>query len=266
MTVNGPDILAANRLDVLTALANCETADLPTLKSALITIAWDSQEELTQVRPTGIARALTLFLAGTWSSAELEDWANLLESREDIGFDNATEDWTRSALHELANPALEGRLTTTRAQALLSTAPVAPGGASLRSEIERYIQQLLDLDDNRLDWLKPTVKREQLLPLYLAWLAAPCLRVDGSVVLWRYEDDPPTITPLRYGQTYRTGICEASKKYPLLRILLPPPPLDAVRCSACLGSGVVSKERPHLIRNCGGTGWTVPTEAPEDAI
>ena len=59
------------------------------------------------------------FLAGRTSAIEVENWANAIEGRDDIGFEPANEQLLRELVHELANPLLTQPLTRERAIELL---------------------------------------------------------------------------------------------------------------------------------------------------
>jgi hypothetical protein len=85
------------RKNILLSLINY-SKKLEEIKKELLGLPWDSDEELVFIS------CLTLFnvLNKGISEAELEEWANLIEGREDIGFiDN-----TQEIIFEIANPTL----------------------------------------------------------------------------------------------------------------------------------------------------------------
>ena len=77
---------------------------------------WDSDIDLVVMTAMHFSHALRRYCLGEISASEIEDWANALESREDLGFASAA---LRELLHELANPLLTEPLTQSRAQHLL---------------------------------------------------------------------------------------------------------------------------------------------------
>jgi hypothetical protein len=85
---------------------------------ALASFAWDS-EALVQLRRVHVSKALRGFLARAYTAAEVERWAEVVEGRDDIGFDPADATALREVIFELASPELEGVLTDERARTLL---------------------------------------------------------------------------------------------------------------------------------------------------
>ena len=77
--------------------------------SELSVFGWDSDEVLVTLDASHISSILNRFLSGDASETDVEDWANAIEGREDIGFplDSPVAD----ALDELANPLLTKPLT-----------------------------------------------------------------------------------------------------------------------------------------------------------
>jgi hypothetical protein len=74
---------------------------------------WDSESDLVVMNAQDFARVLRRYCLGEIASPEIEDWANALECREDLGFASAT---LRELLHELANPLLTESLSNARAK------------------------------------------------------------------------------------------------------------------------------------------------------
>lgn len=62
-----------------------------------------------------VREALGRFLASVSSAYEIEEWANLIEGREDIGYASEA---VKGAIHVLANPLLNGELTKASAAEL----------------------------------------------------------------------------------------------------------------------------------------------------
>jgi hypothetical protein len=83
----------------------------------LAAFGWDSHQELTTLQPAHVEAVLNRFLSGELSATEVEDWANAIECRDDIGFDRVAAD----AVDELANPLLTRSLTRQSAVAMVGT-------------------------------------------------------------------------------------------------------------------------------------------------
>ena len=86
-------------------------APLVDLRAALASISWDTEPVVTLARQE-IAAILQRFFRGEIDAAAVEEWANLVESREDIRFEAGHEEAINRAIHDLANPELRGRLAT----------------------------------------------------------------------------------------------------------------------------------------------------------
>jgi hypothetical protein len=83
-------------------------------------LEFDSEEAIAFVAASDIISVLKRFLRNELAIDDVEEWANLLEMRDDIGIDNFKRDSVRQAIHVLANPVLEGFLTTDMARSLIS--------------------------------------------------------------------------------------------------------------------------------------------------
>jgi hypothetical protein len=97
-----------NHRQILENLLSCQ----PSLTESVIAahgLPWDSKKSLVILNPTQLISVLTNFIAGKVSSSQVEDWANAIEAREDIGYEPGSE--VGLALHNLANPLLEGQLS-----------------------------------------------------------------------------------------------------------------------------------------------------------
>jgi hypothetical protein len=77
---------------------------------------WDCEEELVELGPNVLRSVLTDFLAGSISAADLEDWANAVEGRDDIAFVPSE---VVDMVATLANPLLYEPLTQETARQLL---------------------------------------------------------------------------------------------------------------------------------------------------
>jgi hypothetical protein len=87
-------------------------AELDELVSSL---RWDCDGPIVELTAELAKHVLALYLSGEIGVAEVEHWANLVESREDI---SATPN-VRQVIFTLANPALEGLLNPESAAHLI---------------------------------------------------------------------------------------------------------------------------------------------------
>ena len=91
---------------------------LPKIKEQLALFEWDS-EELVVLKRSDIVGLLQKFLAGNLTAVEVEEWANLIEGRDDIGFEAVSGIGIWDIIYELANPTLRGELNHERAREIL---------------------------------------------------------------------------------------------------------------------------------------------------
>ena len=98
-----------DRRDILIELLSF-SKPLKELKSMLSSIAWDSQESLVVVTRSHLINVLLRFLKNELNKNEVEDWANLIECREDLDYELDYTDLLAQAIYQLANPTLEGDL------------------------------------------------------------------------------------------------------------------------------------------------------------
>ncbi|PIT05709.1 hypothetical protein TSA1_36995 [Bradyrhizobium nitroreducens] len=80
------------------------------LKAELGTLTWDCAPVVTLLR-SHIAAVLDRYSRGEIDAPTVEDWANLVECREDIGFEAGFEELIDAAIFDLANPILNGELS-----------------------------------------------------------------------------------------------------------------------------------------------------------
>lgn len=78
---------------------------------------WDHDSDLIVLTPDDLSHVLSMFAQGVLTAADVESWANALESREDVEFSNFT---IEELMHELANPSLTEQLTPKRMNAWLA--------------------------------------------------------------------------------------------------------------------------------------------------
>jgi hypothetical protein len=106
------------RKEALVALL-AYNAPLDQLVCALKQFPWDSEQELVTLKPVHIRAVLLRYLAQEITAQQVEDWANAIEGREDIAFEEAFESILGECIHQLANPLLTKPLTKDLAEELL---------------------------------------------------------------------------------------------------------------------------------------------------
>lgn len=82
----------------------------------LASFTWDSTEELVAIRSEDLCAVLGRYLGGELSSDIVEEWANAVEMRDDLGYDSRV----GGVIDELANPVLHRPLSDERARKLIS--------------------------------------------------------------------------------------------------------------------------------------------------
>ena len=91
------------KIDILLNLINF-TKDISAIKSDLAKIGFDSESELVTITQNTIANILNRVIDKEISYDLLEEWANLIECREGIGYED--EILQEIIIFELANPCL----------------------------------------------------------------------------------------------------------------------------------------------------------------
>jgi len=78
---------------------------------------WDSDETLADLKDSHVRHVLARYLQTGFSTTQVEEWANAIECREDIGYEpNSPEG---DVIFELANPDMTAQLNPARAEQLL---------------------------------------------------------------------------------------------------------------------------------------------------
>jgi Glu-tRNA(Gln) amidotransferase subunit E-like FAD-binding protein len=91
-----------NRKKILRDLIECR-GDPSELAGRLSQFSWDSNEALIKLELTHVVRVLQYYIDGKISKDQIEDWANALEVRDDVEFDEVSKD----LISILANPELQ---------------------------------------------------------------------------------------------------------------------------------------------------------------
>ena len=82
----------------------------------LAQLEWDYEGEPVLVAPLHIVSILNRFLSNQLNAKQVEEWANMIECREDLDYESENQKQLEQVIYELANPELEGPLTIERCQ------------------------------------------------------------------------------------------------------------------------------------------------------
>jgi hypothetical protein len=110
-----PDAAEDGRAHVLGRLVRLD-GSLREIQDALRQYPWESNSYRVFLTRAHLVSVLERFVTHALTAQQVEDWANALESREDVGFHEDSEAGLKEALHELANPELHEPLTQDRAR------------------------------------------------------------------------------------------------------------------------------------------------------
>ena len=67
-----------------------------------------------------VISALTSYLEGRMTAKDVEEWANAIEVRDDLGYPSSHGEAVKEVIYDLANPLLAGTLTASEAQRMKS--------------------------------------------------------------------------------------------------------------------------------------------------
>ena len=108
-----------NRIKVLKELVTFGKP-VTVLSNSLSKFEWDYDGDPLVVEASQIQVVLEGFIDGNYSSEDLEGWANLIEGREDLEYEEQHHRSIETIIHSLANPVLEGEITEQSCRELLS--------------------------------------------------------------------------------------------------------------------------------------------------
>lgn len=103
-----------DRLSLVTALLEL-SEPLQQLAEKLSSFSWDYEGSPVVLARAHIDSALDRYLTGRLSGQQLEDWANLIEGRDDVSAEPCFEQVIQDVIHQLANPELTSSLTFEKA-------------------------------------------------------------------------------------------------------------------------------------------------------
>lgn len=108
-----------NRFEVLQELI-AFSKPIESLSNNLSRFDWDYEGEPLVISASQVRSVLRRFLDGKYTSEELEEWANLIECREDLEFEQEKHKAIENTIYHLANPELQGKITSDSCEKLLS--------------------------------------------------------------------------------------------------------------------------------------------------
>lgn len=108
------------RLDVIKALIEL-SCPLDVIGSRIREFDWDYEGIPVELSRVHLASVLRRYLNKDLSAGDVEQWANLLEGREDVCFESGSEEQLHEVLYQLANPYLTAPLSEIHAKALVES-------------------------------------------------------------------------------------------------------------------------------------------------
>jgi hypothetical protein len=93
--------------------------DLAKTRESLANFPWDAAEELVTLTVDHIRSVIERFVKGQLSDHDVENWADMIEGRDDIAYDEKNVDTIKQLVFRLANPVLSGGLDRTKGRDLL---------------------------------------------------------------------------------------------------------------------------------------------------
>jgi hypothetical protein len=92
----------------------------------LASFGWDLEERLAILTREDVSRILSGFLTHDISAKDVEEWANALEIREDVGLEHGYAELLKEVIFELANPLLTDPITHDRVKRWIERLETAP--------------------------------------------------------------------------------------------------------------------------------------------
>ena len=89
------------------------------IKKSLKGLGWDSDDEITMAKGS-VKSILNRYIESNIDSKTLNEWANTIEGREDIDYDESCFNEIKQLVYEIANPDLEGPFDIEKAKGWLS--------------------------------------------------------------------------------------------------------------------------------------------------
>lgn len=105
-----------NREEVLHDLIRLKS-NLTELQAELSQYSWDTQNPIIFITNNDLMNVLRSSVENIISFDEITAWANIIECRDDLGFEDIR---SQDILFELANPEINGQLTKNRLEEMIS--------------------------------------------------------------------------------------------------------------------------------------------------
>jgi hypothetical protein len=90
--------------------------DLIELKNDLTFYEWDSEQALLTIDKKKLYIIITKFISKSFTYHQIEEWANMIECRDDIDFETEK---LQQIIFELANPEINGEITKEKLLSIL---------------------------------------------------------------------------------------------------------------------------------------------------
>ena len=104
------DQLQTQRTEALRDLINIRVP-VEQAEAALADFGWDSDDDLDVLTRADVIQILQRYQAGELPATDCRRWAEALEGRDDLGFEDGWEDTLKELLLEIATPELTEPLT-----------------------------------------------------------------------------------------------------------------------------------------------------------
>ncbi len=96
-------------------------SDFDELRRQIAKFGWDYDGHIKAVLSRAdVVTILQRYLKSEIGNKQIEDWADFLEGRDDVAFENGAEAILNEVIHVLANPILDGGLTLEVAKIMLT--------------------------------------------------------------------------------------------------------------------------------------------------
>lgn len=105
------------RIEIVTDLVQLK-GNLNDVKNELAQYAWDIEEPLIVMSVNDFINVIQKVINDKLTFNDLENWANLIEARDDIEFEV---EQIQEYIFELANPEIHGKLTKRKLKEILNT-------------------------------------------------------------------------------------------------------------------------------------------------
>ncbi|MBE0302023.1 MULTISPECIES: hypothetical protein [Leptospira] len=94
-------------------------ASIRELKDLLRSFVWDYEGSCAELNCEHICKVIRRYLNSDLTKHDIEEWANLIEAREDITFELSKKSLLQNVIHELANPKLSTELSIKKGEEII---------------------------------------------------------------------------------------------------------------------------------------------------